>query len=334
MDISIVIPLYNEEQNVPLLVNRIVEAMRPLKRPFEIIAVDDGSKDGTAAELLALIGKVPELKPLFFRRNFGQTAAMQAGFDHATGDIVVTMDGDLQNDPADIPAMVARLEESGADVISGWRKHRQDHAIKNNLPSHIANWLIAKITGLKLHDLGCNLKAYRADLVREMHIYGELHRFVPAVAIQYGARVEEMVVQHHARQFGVSKYGLDKTIRVALDIIQLLFFQKFLRRPLHFFGYVGLMCLVPGFLSGLYLTLLKFSGENIGGRPLLMLAVLLILMGVQLLGMGVLAEILVRIYHEPAGRRTYTLRATENVARIAKAPAAKPAAKSKGKKKA
>lgn len=326
MDVSIIVPLFNEEQNVPLLVNRVLEAMRPTGKTFELICVDDGSRDGTALALLDMQAKTPELKPLFFRRNFGQTAATQAGFDAATGNVIVTMDGDLQNDPSDIPALLDKLEKSGADVVSGWRKNRQDHAVKNNFPSRVANRLIANIIGLRLHDLGCNLKAYRADLIAEMHIYGELHRFIPAIAIQYGAKVEEMVVQHHARQFGQSKYKLDKAIRVSLDIIQLYFFQKFLRRPLHFFGYVGLCCLVPGGLMALYLTLLKFSGDNIGGRPLLMLSILMILMGVQLLGMGVLAEMLVRIYHEPKGRKTYTLRDEASVRRVHGATvAAKPA---------
>lgn len=307
-EISLVIPLYNEAENVPLLTERLAAALRPLGRPWEMVLIDDGSRDGTATALKAAAALYPELVPLTFRRNYGQTAAMQAGFDHARGQIVVTLDGDLQNDPADIPAMLQKMADTDADIVSGWRKHRQDHAIKSNLPSRIANRLIARITGLKLHDLGCSLKAYRRDLLDELRIYGELHRFIPAVAMQYGAKIVEQEVSHHKRQFGESKYGLDKTIRVALDIIQLYFFQRFLHRPLHFFGYVGLMALVPGLLMLGYLFALKVLGFDIGDRPMLLTAFMLVLLAVQLLGMGVLGELLVRIYHEPQGRKQYLLR--------------------------
>jgi glycosyltransferase involved in cell wall biosynthesis len=308
VDVSIVVPLYNEELSVALLVEKTAAAMRARKYKWELIAVNDGSKDGTEAELVKLAKAYPELKPIYFRRNYGQTAAMQAGFDAAKGEVIVTLDGDLQNDPKDIPALLDRMEETGADIVSGWRKERQDHAIKSNLPSRIANRLLAKVTGLKLHDSGCSLKAYRADLLKELRIYGELHRFIPAVAMQYGARVDEVVVTHHARQFGESKYGIDKSIRVALDIIQLYFFQKFLHRPMHFFGYVGLILMVPGGLMMTWLLLLKILGQDIGGRPMLIAAMMLILLGVQLLGMGVIGELLTRIYHEPQGRKQYLTR--------------------------
>lgn len=310
VDVSVVVPLYNEELNVALLVERVAAVMRKTGKDWELIAVDDGSRDNTASELAALQPKYPELRPVFFRRNYGQSAAMQAGFDHARGKVVVTMDGDLQNDPQDIPALLNRMKETGADIVSGWRKNRQDHAIKSNLPSRIANRLIAKLTGTKLHDLGCSLKAYDAALLKEFRIYGELHRFIPVVAYQFGARVEEMVVSHHARQFGESKYGIDKSIRVALDIIQLYFFQKFIHRPMHFFGYGGLVLMVPGGLMMAYLLLIKLFGADIGGRPMLITAVMLIVLGVQLLGMGLLAELLVRIYHEPLGRKQYAVRTT------------------------
>lgn len=306
--VSIVVPLYNEEESLPLLVEKVAKVMRGEKLAWELVAVNDGSRDTTAEVLAEQAKKYPELKPIYFRRNYGQTAAMQAGFDAARGDIIVTMDGDLQNDPKDIPALLARMEETGADIVSGWRKDRQDSELTSNFPSRMANRLLAKITGLKLHDSGCSLKAYRADLIREMHIYGELHRFIPAVAMQYGAKVDEVVVTHHARQFGESKYGIDKTIRVALDIIQLYFFQKFLHRPMHFFGYWGLILMVPGGLMMTWLLLLKVFGQDIGGRPMLMAAMLLILLGVQLLGMGLLGELLVRIYHEPQGRKHYLTR--------------------------
>ncbi|MBI1309077.1 MAG: glycosyltransferase [Proteobacteria bacterium] len=308
LDVSVVVPLFNEEESVPLLVEKVAEVMRASGKSWEMVVVDDGSRDATPQVLAKLAKKYKELRVVALRRNYGQATAMQAGFDTAQGAIVVTMDGDLQNDPQDIPALIARMEETGADIVSGWRKNRKDNAVTSNFPSRVANRLIAKLSGLKLHDLGCSLKAYRADMLSELKIYGELHRFIPVVAAQYGAKVEEMEVRHHARQFGSSKYGIDKTVRVMLDIIQLYFFQKFLHRPLHFFGYAGLVCLVPGGLFAAYLVVLKLFGDNIGGRPLLMLAVMLILMGVQLLGMGVLAELLVRIYHEPAGRKQYAVR--------------------------
>jgi glycosyltransferase involved in cell wall biosynthesis len=308
MEVSIIVPLYNEEESLPLLVEKTAAAMRPTGKVWELVCVNDGSRDGTAAVLETLEATYPELVGVYFRRNYGQTAAMQAGFDAAQGTVIVTMDGDLQNDPKDIPALLARMEETGADIVSGWRKERKDAELTSNFPSRMANRLISKITGLKLHDSGCSLKAYKADLLEELHIYGELHRFIPAVAMQYGARVDEVVVTHHARQFGESKYGLDKSIRVALDIIQLYFFQKFLHRPMHFFGYMGLVLMVPGGLMMTWLLLLKLLGQDIGGRPMLMVAMMLILLGVQLLGMGVLGEILTRIYHEPQGRKQYLLR--------------------------
>lgn len=308
LDLSIVVPVFNEEQNVPLLVAQVAKEMRAQPHSWELVVVDDGSRDGTAAGLAALVGDYPELRPLYLRRNYGQSAAMQAGFDHARGNVLVTMDGDLQNDPKDIAKLLAEMEATGADVVSGWRRQRQDAALKTNLPSRIANWLLPRVTGVTLHDSGCSLKAYTREVLADVRIYGEMHRFIPALVAQTGAKIVEVEVTHHARQFGVSKYGLDKSIRVALDMLQLYFFRRFLHRPLHAFGYVGLISLVPGVLLGMYLTLLKLSGDDIGGRPLLLLSVLLIVMGVQLLAMGVLGELLVRIYHEPGGRRQYTLK--------------------------
>ena len=308
LDVSIVVPLFNEEQNVVPLTDRIAVAMASTKLRWEMIVVDDGSRDNTPTELAKASAKHPELNALYLRRNYGQTTAMQAGFDAAQGALIVTLDGDLQNDPADIPLMLAKQQETGADIVSGWRKQRQDHAIKSNLPSRLANKLIAKLMRMELHDLGCSLKVYKRDLIDELHIYGELHRFIPAVAMQYGATIVEQEVSHHKRQFGVSKYGLDKTIRVALDIIQLYFFQKFLQRPLHFFGYAGLIAMVPGVLMLGWLFMLKVLGFDIGDRPMLLTAFMLVLLAVQLLGMGVLGEMLMRIYHEPQGRKQYLLR--------------------------
>lgn len=310
--LSLVVPLYNEEDNVALLVEKVAAVLRPYakqhKTSWELVAVDDGSRDATAAKLAKLAAKYPELKPVYFRRNFGQTAAMQAGFDHAQGQVVITIDGDLQNDPADIPAMLEYMDKTGADIVSGWRKHRKDHALWRNFPSRLANRLIGKVTGVRIHDYGCSLKAYKAEVLDGLHIYGELHRFIPAIAAQGGAKVVEMEVSHQARQFGTSKYGIDRTFRVILDLLQVFFFQKFLHRPLHAFGYAGMVSFLLGFLGGVYLTAIKLLGHSIGGRPLLLLSVMLMIMGVQLVGMGLLGELLVRIYHEPKGRKLYRTR--------------------------
>lgn len=324
LDVSIIVPLFMEEQNVAPLTARIAAAMRSTKLRWEMVIVDDGSRDGTAAALAEAAAIYPELVPLYLRRNYGQTTAMQAGFDNARGALIVTLDGDLQNDPADIPLMLAKQAETGADIVSGWRKQRQDHALKSNLPSRIANRLIAKLMRMELHDLGCSLKVYKRELMEELHIYGELHRFIPVVAMQFGATIVEQEVSHHKRQFGQSKYGLDKSIRVALDIIQLYFFQKFLQRPLHFFGYAGLVALVPGLLMLSWLFCLKVFGFDIGARPMLITGFMLVLLAVQLIGMGVLGEMLMRIYHEPQGRKQYILRAAPVAA---KKPRAKAVAK-------
>lgn len=311
--ISVVVPLYNEGGNVRRLVERVAAVLGPYCKArgeaWELVGVDDGSRDDTAALMAGLAAEHKEFRPVYFRRNYGQTAATQAGFDHARGDIIVTIDGDLQNDPADIPLLIGKMEETGADIVSGWRKNRKDNAVLTNFPSRMANRLLPAITGVKLHDSGCALKAYRREAIEGLRIYGEMHRFIPAVAAMNGAKIEEVVVSHHARTAGVSKYGIDKSIRVALDMVQLYFFRRFLRRPIHFFGYAGMMSFGLGFLGGAYLTALKLSGDNIGGRPLLLLSIMLMIMGVQLVGMGILGELLVRIYHEPEGRKIYTLRA-------------------------
>lgn len=309
LDLSIIVPMYNEEEAVAPLVRRVQDVLTKTTLTWELVCVDDGSRDATAANLRKLQKDYPALKPVFLRRNYGQTAAMQAGFDHAQGAVLVTMDGDLQNDPQDIPRLLEKMQETEADVVSGWRKDRKDNTLIRTIPSKLANRLISRVTGVRLHDYGCSLKAYKREVVEDIRIYGELHRFIPAVVSQYGAHVEEMVVTHHPRQFGKSKYGLDKTFRVILDLILVKFFLSYINRPMHAFGMTGLMCLVPGGLLATYLAVLKMvGGEDIGGRPLLMLAVMLILIGVQLIGMGVLGELLMRVYHEPLGRKQYTLR--------------------------
>ena len=308
-DVSIVIPIYNEEDNLRDLVARVGEAMSSSGFSFELICVDDGSRDRSAVVLRDLAAATPWLKPRYLMRNYGQTAALQAGFDAVEGRYTVTLDGDLQNDPLDIPELIRTLEtRSDINMISGWRKARQDAALKRKLPSMIANRLIAKVTGVTLHDYGCALKAYRTELVRRIRLYGELHRFIPVLAFEAGAKILEVPVRHHARTKGVSKYGIDRTFRVILDLLLMKFMLRYLHRPLHFFGGAGLWMLTPGLLICAYMTALKLLGESIGGRPLLLLGVMLVLMGAQLVGLGLLGEILIRVYHEPEGREQYRLR--------------------------
>ena len=308
-DVSIVIPIYNEEENLPDLVARVGEAMQPSGFTFELICVDDGSRDDSARVLHKLMQQTPWLKPRYLMRNYGQTAALQAGFDAVQGRYTVTLDGDLQNDPLDIPELIRTLEQrSDINMISGWRKERQDAAVKRKLPSMIANRLIASVTGVKLNDYGCALKAYRTDLVKRIRLYGELHRFIPVLAFEAGAKILEVPVRHHARTKGVSKYGIDRTFRVILDLLLMKFMLRYLHRPLHAFGGVGLCMLLPGLAVCAYLAVVKILGQNIGGRPLLLLGIVLVLMGVQLIAIGLLGEILIRIYHEPEGREQYRLR--------------------------
>ncbi len=309
-DLSVVVPLYNEEASLPFLVNHLLEALRPLDRSFELVLVDDGSRDGTPELLRKLAVSVPELVAVILRRNYGQTAAIAAGFDASRGPVIVTLDGDLQNDPADIPLLLASLEE-GYDLVSGWRHQRQDAALSRLLPSLIANRLIARVTGVKLHDYGCSLKAYRREVVTDMNLYGELHRFLPALAYIEGARIGEVKVNHHPRRYGKSKYGIDRTFRVLMDLLTVWFMKRFVTRPMHVFGFAGLVALGAGLLVALWLVGEKLLlGTDIGNRPLLLLAVLAILSGVQLFGFGLLAELQMRTYHESQGRPIYRIRAT------------------------
>ncbi len=306
--LSVVVPIYNEIASIPHLVDAVATSLSANQLSYEIVCVDDGSQDGSTELLLELARSRPDLKAVILRRNYGQTAAMSAGFKYAQGRIIVMIDGDLQNDPADIPALLAKMEQ-GYDLVSGWRKERQDAALTRLLPSKIANWLIGKVTGVKLHDYGCSLKAYRSELVADMHLYGELHRFLPALAYIEGARITEIPVRHHARRYGQSKYGLGRTFRVIMDLVTVFFMKKFLTRPMHVFGLFGLLSFGVGLFLGLYLTVLKLGfGQNIGDRPLLILAVVLLLAGVQLFSFGLLAEVLMRTYHESQGRPIYRVR--------------------------
>lgn len=318
--ISIVIPVYNERENLDALVREVGDAMAASKDSFELILVDDGSSDGSAGQMAKLAQGTTWLKCVYLIRNYGQSTALQAGFDAAEGEFIVTLDGDLQNDPADIPALIDLLRSRpDVDCVSGWRKSRQDAALSRKLPSKIANALISKVTRVQLHDYGCALKAYRAGIIKNLRLYGELHRFIPALAVEAGARITEVPVNHRARRAGSSKYGIDRTLRVLLDLIWIRFTMKFLHRPIHAFGGIATLMLAIGLAILAWLGIEKIAlGADIGGRPLLLLGALLTLVGVQLLATGLIGEILVRIYHEPQGRRQYLTRSAEEVALRAK----------------
>ncbi len=307
--ISIVVPIFNEEESLPYLVNQLLEVMHPMGETFELVLINDGSTDRSSEILKKLSIDVPELVGVLLRKNYGQTAAMAAGFDISTGEIVVTLDGDLQNDPSDIPLLVNKLRD-GFDLVSGWRFQRQDAAISRKLPSKIANRLIGKVTGVKLNDYGCSLKAYRKEVLTDMRLYGELHRFLPVLANIEGARITEVKVNHRARQFGSSKYGIDRTFRVLMDLLTVWFMNRFLTRPMYVFGFGGILAIFGSLITSFYLLLLKFSGEDIGNRPLLIFAFLLAIAGVQLFGFGLLGELQIRTYHESQNRPIYRIRDT------------------------
>lgn len=307
MTLSVVIPVYNEEENIRLLHAKLKEALVILDNECEILFVDDGSTDRTLSILEEIQAGDKSVIILSLRRNFGQTAAFAAGFDFARGDVIVTMDGDLQNDPADIPKLLERIKDH--DLVSGWRKKRKDPFFTRRLPSIMANWLISKVTGVKLHDYGCSLKAYRRDVIKNLKLYGEMHRFIPAVASWYGVRVAEVETVHHPRMHGKSKYGISRTLKVVLDLITVKFLQSFSTKPIQFFGPVGVFSGFLGFLILLYLSIDKlFFSHDIGGRPLLLLGALLIIVGIQLIGMGLLGEMLVRVYHESQKKPIYVIK--------------------------
>ena len=309
LDLSVVVPLYNEEESLPHLVEQLLQALRPSSERFELVLVNDGSSDRTAEVLEQISREVPELVAVLLRKNYGQTAAMAAGFDVAQGEVIVSLDGDLQNDPADIPMLLAKLRQ-GYDLVSGWRHQRQDAALQRKLPSRIANRLIGRVTGVKLHDYGCSLKAYRREVLSDMRLYGELHRFLPALAFIEGARITEVKVNHRARQFGSSKYGIDRTFRVLMDLLTVWFMKRFLTRPMYVFGFGGLIAMLGSLLASTYLLVVKLMGGDIGNRPLLTLAVVLGLAGIQLFCFGLLGELLIRTYHESQGRPIYRIRET------------------------
>ena len=308
MDISIVVPLYNEEENVDLLYDEIKSVTREMPQQAEIVFVDDGSRDATMARLEAIQQQDQAVRVVSLRRNFGQTAAMSAGFDHAAGDVIITMDGDLQNDPHDIPKMLAKLDE-GYDVVTGWRFNRQDSLLSRKLPSRMANRLISWVTGVSLHDYGCTLKAFRREVIENINLYGEMHRFIPAIASGMGISFTEMKVNHRARRFGSSKYGISRTIRVLLDLMTVKFLLSYATRPLQVFGTLGIAASFVGFLLALVLMVQRqFFGVALADRPLLLLAVLLIFLGIQFITIGLLAELVVRTYHESQKKPIYFVR--------------------------
>jgi glycosyltransferase involved in cell wall biosynthesis len=305
--VSVVIPVFNEADNVADLHRELTASLEAFGRPYEVIFVDDGSRDGTLARLVAIESADRRVRVLRLRRNFGQTAAFSAGFDHARGDVVVTSDGDLQNDPADIPRLVARLDD-GFDMVCGWRRDRQDTASRK-VPSRFANRLISWATGVRLNDYGCSLKAMRSEVVRGMRLYGEMHRFIPAIASWMGVRIDEMPVNHRPRTRGASKYGIGRTLRVLLDLFTVKFLLAYGTRPAHLFGAWGFLSGGLGVAILAYLTWVKFGlGESIWGRPLLLGGMLLVITGVQLVGIGLLAEMLVRTYHESQGKPIYVVK--------------------------
>jgi len=308
MDLSVVIPVYNEEASLEPLVEELRAALDPTGRSYEVLIVDDGSTDATYPVILRLHQKTPGLKAIRLKRNFGQTAAVAAGFAHAEGDIIVAMDGDGQNDPRDIPAMLDKLKE-GFDLVSGWRSPRSDPFWSRRLPSRLANGLISWMTGVRLHDYGCTLKALKREISKEMKLYGDMHRFIPAIAYERGARIAEMKVHHRPRRWGKSKYGILRTFRVLLDLLTVKFLLSYATRPLHIFGLAGLASLGFGVLFGVYLTLEKIVHHvAIGGRPLLLLAILLIVIGFQFITMGLLGEMLARTYHESQDKPIYSVK--------------------------
>jgi len=321
--ISIVVPVYNESESVASLVDAIGQAMiNSGLTDFELIVTDDGSTDGTAKQLEALASMTPWLRGQYLIRNYGQSTALQAGFDTAQGDIIVTLDGDLQNEPRDIPRLIDLLRSRPEiDAISGWRIDRQDSGLSRKLPSRLANALISWVTGVRLHDYGCALKVYRREIVEGLRLYGEQHRFIPALAAEAGARILEVPVTHHARQFGESKYGIGRWIRVVVDLMWIKFLLRFLQRPMHAIGSGGVVLSLIGSLILGWMTILKVGfGESIGQRPLLLLGLLLVVVGAQTIAVGLLGELLIRIYHEPGGRAQYRLRSTARAATGSREP--------------
>ena len=305
--ISIVVPVYNESDSIRLLINEIINVMKSHQLLFELIIVNDGSIDSTSNVLEKISTEIKQLTVINLRKNYGQTAALAAGFDNSNGDIVVTLDGDLQNDPNDIPKLITNINE-GYDLICGWRFQRKDKLLNRRIPSQIANRLIGNVTGIHLHDYGCSLKAFKHEIIKDIKLYGELHRFLPVLANIEGAKIKEIKVNHRSRKYGQSKYGIDRTFRVLMDLLTVWFMNKFLTRPMYVFGFIGIISIISSFIMSSYLIVLKFLGESIGNRPLLIFALILGIAGVQLFSFGLLGELLMRTYHESQNRPIYRVR--------------------------
>ena len=308
-ELSLIIPVYNEEQNLPLLMEAICDSLQPLNREWEVIFVDDGSTDHSLDMLKRLVDANPEhMRVVVFRRNFGQTAAITAGIDHARGEIIILLDADMQNDPADIPMLLDKLDE-GYDLVSGWRRDRQDNRLTRTLPSNIANSLISWVTGVRLHDYGCTLKAYRRDALEGFRLYGEMHRFIPVFAHSVGARIAELPVHHHPRKFGKAKYGLERTVKVILDLFTVKFLLDYSHKPMRLFGGAGITLMFASSVMLSYLFIRKLlEGISILGSPLFQLGVMFFILGFQSIIMGLIAELLARTYHESQKKPTYTIR--------------------------
>ncbi|NJM26568.1 MAG: glycosyltransferase family 2 protein [Bacteroidia bacterium] len=304
MELSVVVTLFNEEDNIKPLLENIRGALAGFN--YEIVLVDDGSTDATVARVKEYADARTQL--VMLARNFGQTPAMAAGIDHASGKYIVTMDGDLQNDATDIPMMLHKLKTEGWDVVAGNRKHRKDSMVIRKIPSRIANRMIRNLTGVHMHDYGCTLKVFKSTIAKNLGLYGELHRFIPILAVMQGSKIVEVDVKHHPRIHGSSKYGLGRTLKVMSDLVLMVFFQKYLRRPIHLFGPIGILSFALGLLINFYLLVLKIMGEDIWGRPLLILGISLVLAGIQFLTFGVIAELMMRTYYESQNKKTYSVR--------------------------
>ena len=316
MELSLVIPIYNEEENLPLLMDAITAALDPLHRTWEVIFVDDGSRDKSMEVLRQFSQKDPEhVRVVSFRRNFGQTAAIAAGIDHAQGGVIILLDADMQNDPADIPMLLAKLDE-GYDLVSGWRRDRKDNRLTRTLPSNLANGLISRVTGVHLHDYGCTLKAYRREALEGFRLYGEMHRFIPVFAHSVGAKITELPVRHHPRKFGVAKYGLERTVKVILDLFTVKFLLSYSSKPMHLFGGSGMALMSIGLLDLFYLFVRRtFFNVPASTSPLLLVGVMFVILGFQSILMGLIAELLARTYHESQSKTTYTVRELLNLGR-------------------
>ncbi len=308
IDLSVVVPIYNEKESIAKLYRELDKTLSGMNLKYEVLLIDDGSIDGTLDELVKIHDKNKLYKIISFRRNFGQTSAISAGFDFTSGKVIITLDADLQNDPSDIPLLLEKLNE-GYDIVSGWRVNRKDKAVTRRFPSMIANKLISKLTGVYLHDYGCTLKAYRREVIENIDLYGEMHRYIPAIASWMGVRVAEVPVRHHSRKYGKSKYGFSRTIKVILDIITVKFLLSYSQRPIQIFGLLGLFSAAIGFIMTLYLIIMRiFFSQSLSDRPLFILSIFMIFIGIQLITMGLLAEVLMRVHHKVRNRPTYVIK--------------------------